>query len=174
VIEPKIVSKGQIMLAGFSFFGDPFAASGGWTEENEIGRLWNRFMAFLVSHGSQLPHLAGCQVSYEVHIEHEETAEKGQYEVFAGVEVSTIEGLPVQLSVKVLPATEYAVFTLRGNDITSDWSRIIYQEWMAGSGYEKAYAFGFEAYDSRFKGLDRLAESELDVFVPVRAKRDDR
>jgi len=44
-MEPTIVERNQITLVGFGFFGDPFAASGGWMEENEIGRLWNRFVA---------------------------------------------------------------------------------------------------------------------------------
>ncbi|GEM_PF-3859724 len=41
-MEPTIRELDQIILVGFSFFGDPFAESSGWTEENEIGRLWNR------------------------------------------------------------------------------------------------------------------------------------
>ena len=44
-MEPTMIEKRQMMLLGFSFFGDPFKISGGWTEENEIGRLWKRFMA---------------------------------------------------------------------------------------------------------------------------------
>ena len=42
-MEPRIVESERIILVGFSFFGDPFALSAGWTEENEIGRLWQRF-----------------------------------------------------------------------------------------------------------------------------------
>ena len=45
-MEPTIIERDKIILVGFSFFGDPFQA-GEWTEENEIGRLWNRFMAYL-------------------------------------------------------------------------------------------------------------------------------
>jgi hypothetical protein len=46
-MEPRIVETGQMTLLGFSFFGDPFRFHGGWEEENEIGRLWSRFMAYL-------------------------------------------------------------------------------------------------------------------------------
>jgi hypothetical protein len=49
-VNPTIVEMGQIVLAGFSFHGAPFAQSGGWTEENEIGRLGNRFAAYFTSH----------------------------------------------------------------------------------------------------------------------------
>ena len=45
-MEPRLVEADRITLVGFSFFGDPFRMSAGWTEENEIGRLWKRFMAY--------------------------------------------------------------------------------------------------------------------------------
>ena len=44
-MEPKIVERERITLVGLSFFGDPFREKGGWTEQNEIGRLWSRFMS---------------------------------------------------------------------------------------------------------------------------------
>jgi predicted transcriptional regulator YdeE len=37
-MEPVIIEKDQMALLGFSFYGDPFRPSAGWTEENEIGR----------------------------------------------------------------------------------------------------------------------------------------
>jgi AraC family transcriptional regulator len=168
IMEATIVQKDRILLVGLGFFGDPFASSGGWTEENEIGRLWNRFLAFLTKHGERIKHVREEQVSCEVHISHEETAEKGHFEVFVGVEVERLEDVPVEMSVKVLPPTQYAVFTLRGEQITSDWARTIYGEWMSQSGYEEAHPFMIQRYDARFKGLDQIDESELDIYVPVR------
>ena len=44
---PEIRNYPQRYLAGFSFFGNPFEQHSGWTEENEIGRLWVRYMAYL-------------------------------------------------------------------------------------------------------------------------------
>lgn len=44
-MDTKIVERKLTILAGISFYGDPFSQSGGWTEENEIGRLWSRFMS---------------------------------------------------------------------------------------------------------------------------------
>jgi len=41
-MQPTFVERDQIILVGFGFLGDPFATSGGWTEENEIGRLKQR------------------------------------------------------------------------------------------------------------------------------------
>ena len=167
-MEPIIVERDQIVLVGFTFFGDPFAASEGWTEENEIGRLWQRFMAYMARHGECVKHVADPTVCYEVHISHQETAEKGHVEIFVGVEVAQLEDVPVQLAVKMLPATRYAVFTLAGEQIASDWPKMIYQEWMPGSGYESAHPYMFQLYDQRFKGLDQLDASALDAYVPIK------
>ena len=170
-MEPRIIEKGQIMLVGFSFFGDPFAESSGWTEENEIGRLWNRFTTYLTGHRDRIKHIKDDAFAYEVHVESEETAAKGHREIFIGVEVEKLEDVPVEMLVKVLPPVQYAVFTLKGEQITSDWSRMIW-EWMSVAGYESAYEYGFQLYDQRFKGLDNLEGSELDVYVPVKPADD--
>lgn len=167
-VEPMIVERGQILLVGFGFFGDPFATSSGWTEENEIGRLWQRFMTYLEKEGDRIKRVKNREIRYEVHIGHGETDSTGNVEVFVGMEVEGLEDLPVQTLVKILPPTKYAVFTLKGEQITSDWARIIYHEWMPGSGYAEAHRYLFQLYDARFKGLDNVDESELDVYVPVR------
>jgi AraC family transcriptional regulator len=168
VMEPTIVERDQIVLAGFSFFGDPFATSGGWTEENEIGRLWNKFVAYMAHHGDCIKHIKNPEACYEVHIAHEETATKGHFEVFVGVEISQLEDLPIEISVKMLPPTKYAVFTLKGKQITSDWPKMIYHDWMPGSGYQGAHSFMFQLYDRRFRGLEHLDASVLDAYVPVK------
>ena len=65
-----------------------------------------------------------------------------------------------------LPATEYAVFTLKGKQISSDWHLEI-DQWISKAGYQGAHPFSFQYYDERFKGLDKIGESQLDVYMPV-------
>ncbi len=166
-MEPTMIEKPQMALVGFGFFGDPFEISGGWTEENEIGRLWKRFMAYWSQHRERIKHVRADDVMYEVHVQHEETKLTGEFEVFAGLEVERLEDVPVEVSVKILPPAIYAVFTLQGKEITSDWSKMI-SEWMLKSGYQSPYAYGFQRYDERFKGVDHIDESVLDVYVPVK------
>jgi len=168
-MEPRIVEQGRMLLAGFSFFGDPFAESGGWTEENEIGRLWSRLMAYLQAHGARIPHIAEQEVMYEVHVADQEAMARGHFQVFAGLRVDALEDLPPELLVKVLPAATYAVFTLRGAEIASDWSGWM-GEWLAASPYEQAYPYGFQRYDRRFKGMDQIEDSVLEAWVPVRRR----
>jgi predicted transcriptional regulator YdeE len=168
-MEPEIVERDRIILVGFSFFGDPFSEHGGWTEENEVGRLWNRFLAYWVENRDRVKHLRDNDLAYEVHVGgYQETDAKGYYEVFVGMAVTELEDVPVQLLVKVLPPTQYAVFTLLGEQIVSDWPRMVYREWLPAVGRESAHDYLIELYDRRFKGLENLAESRLDVYVPVR------
>jgi AraC family transcriptional regulator len=170
-MEPRIVEQGQMLLVGLCFYGDPFAESGGWTEENEIGRLWDRFTAYMTDHRDAIQQMKDEDVAYEVHIETAETASKGFREVFVGVEVERLANVPVDLLVKILPATTYAVFTLKGEQIASDWSMII-GEWLRRSTYESAGNYGLQRYDKRFRGLDNLTASELDVYIPVKSTLD--
>ena len=167
-MEPTLVEKRQMVLLGFSFFGDPFSISAGWTEENEIGRLWKRFMAYFAERRHRIKHVKSDEVLYEVHVQHEETALTGEFEVFVGLEVKELEDVPVEMSVKILPPATYAVFTLYGKQIASDWPRMIYAEWMPSSGYQSAYSYSFQRYDKRFKGVQHIDESTLDVYVPVK------
>ena len=166
-MQPIILSKPEILLVGLSFYGDPFATSGGWTEENQIGRTWQRLMSYLSRPGEPIRHRVAPEVSYEVHVYGEETNSKGLFEVFVGIPVERLEAVPVELLVKVLPATQYAVFTLAGEAITADWGMPI-KHWLAEAGYEYSYPFSAQYYDTRFKGLDQIAASVLDVYVPIR------
>lgn len=161
-MQPKIIASRQIILAGMSFYGDPFDTHSGWDEENHIGHLWKRFSRFLSQKGEAFQPRA----LYEVHIDLEETREKGLYEVFVGYQVTRIAGVPVELSIKVLPPTQYAVFTFQGEQITSDWEKLL-EGWLASSGYQSSNTYNFQHYDARFKGMDRLSESELDVYFPI-------
>ena len=166
-MEPKVIEKGEIILVGFSFYGDPFAEYGGWTEGNEIGRLGQRFVDYLTQHGEGIKHVKKLGVAYEGHVETEETASRGYREVFMGVEVERLEDVPVEMLIKILPPAMYAVITVSGEQITSDWSQLLY-EWMHEAGYESAHSYGMQYYDERFKGVDKLGESEIDVYVPVK------
>ena len=87
--------------------------------------------------------------------------------MFVGVEVEKVEKLPLEMFTKILPASKYAVFTLKGKEITSNWQNKIYKEWLPQSGYEEAHKFLIEYYDDRFRGTDN-SESELDIYVPVK------
>jgi hypothetical protein len=88
-MEPRFIDSDRLQLVGFSFYGDPFRRSPGWTEENEIGRLWSRFMTYATEHQAQLaPILRAPGIAYEVHIYNDETQVTGEFEVFVGAELT--------------------------------------------------------------------------------------
>lgn len=166
-MKAEIVEKPAMLLVGFDFFGDPFRSYGGWSEENEIGRLWLRWITYLESAQPYLPYTVPDHVMYEVHIYHPETLQTGEFEVFVGVEVSTFGALPPEVVAKMLPAGRYAVFTLAGQEITADWPWMMDAEWLPALGARRRTTFTLQRYDARFKGMDAIDESELDVYVPL-------
>jgi predicted transcriptional regulator YdeE len=165
--EPKIKEMDRITLAGFNFYGDPFTTSDEWTEENEIGRTWKRFMEYMTNNNKKVEGLFKNEIAYEVHLWNEDTHAKGHFDVFVGMEVTDLKAVPYDLLVRILPPCKYAVFTLRGDEISSDWHQSMYVEWLPQSGYKNAHNYQFQYYDQRFKGPDKLNESELDVYLPI-------
>ncbi len=163
-MNPKIAMEKEWLVVGMSFYGDPFSQASSWSEDNEIGLLWKRFMAFDLA---KIKHRTALDTFLEIHIETRETATKGIYEVFVGAQVNKLEDVPVECVVKVLPAAQYAVFTLEGQQIVSDWSNVLW-DWLASSGYSRAHKYFIQCYDSRFKGMDRIDESVLDAYIPVK------
>jgi predicted transcriptional regulator YdeE len=166
-MQPTILNQDEILLVGMSFYGDPFDTSDVWTEENQIGRTWRRLMNYLERHGQSILHRTDTEIYYEVHVYGDETETQGRFEVFVGMPVERLEAVPVELIVKVLPATTYAVFHLQGEEILSDWVMHI-DRWLVEAGYQRSYSYSVQYYDSRFKGLERVYESALDVYMPVK------
>ena len=79
-MEPFITKKPEMHLVGMSFYGDPFSLRGGWDGENEIGRVWARFMKYLGEKEDLLKGIIYPDAFYEVHIYNEETIEKGVFD----------------------------------------------------------------------------------------------
>jgi predicted transcriptional regulator YdeE len=171
-MNPKIITEKEWLVVGMSFYGDPFNKASGWSEDNEIGILWKRFMAFIQKNSAAISgaikHAVDPGAALEIHVYTEETVEKGIFEVFVGARVEKLEDVPVECVVKALPATQYAVFTIKGEQITSDWGKMIYHDWLPSSGYCESHKYHIQYYDQRFKGLDKIEESTLDVYVPVK------
>ena len=150
------------------FYGAPFTKAGGWSEQNEIGQLWQRFTSFCEKNEGKIKWVTDG--GYEVWIRLDEPEGSKNKYIFVGGDVESAQDLPLELVAKVMPKTQYAVFTLKGKEIKSDWSSKIYKEWLPESGYKEAYNFLIEYYDpKRFKEMDN-EDSELDIYVPITKK----
>ena len=167
-MNARIEDRPLTLLAGLSFYGDPFSQSAGWTEGNEIGKLWGRFMALREAAPESLPVPESPEQMFELHIPDPQTSETGQYEVFVGYPIATMESIRMNLVAKVLPATRFARFTLVGKAITDNDSCQEMYAWIAAKGLAPAADWCCNLYDSRFKSMERIEESEIDVCIPVR------
>ena len=166
-MKPLIKGKKRIILAGMDFFGNPFEKAGGWSEQNEIGRLWHRFMSFYKKRKEEIIGLVS-EGGYELWIDLDVEKDPKDKYIFVGVEVEKIDVLPLELIVRVLPETRYALFTLKGGEIKSDWSDLLFEKWLPESGLKKSFDFLIEYYDDqRFKGMED-PNSELDLYVPIK------
>lgn len=171
-MQVEFVERGPIALAGMSYYG-PLTGEG-WSRENPIGQLWERFNQFFDS----TPAFSNTRVmspgiGYEIGIWNEEEYQESKcFYVFVGVEVDQSDDMPLELVGKVLPAGTYAHLIPRGREIAT-WERDFYEGWLPGSGYrvqaQGNYQFQIQAYEEgRFHGLgDMLEESEIDVYIPI-------
>ena len=167
-MKPAITDKRKIILVGVDFYGNPYQEAGGWSQQNAIGQLWNRFNNFYAKKKDSIKHLVS-ESGYEVWIDFEgEENSKNDY-IFVGMGVKMLDELPLELVARILPETNYAVFTLKGAEIKSNWPPKILSEWLPETGLEQSFTFIMEYYDTkRFKGVDDPS-SELDIYVPVKS-----
>jgi predicted transcriptional regulator YdeE len=167
MVEFTITNKKKITLAGMDFYGNPYKEAGGWSMQNAIGQLWKRFSAFYDKNKSTVKNLAS-ESGYEVWVDFEGKADAKDDYIFVGVAVKKLKDLPLELVGKMLPETRYAIFTLKGDEIKSDWPSKVATTWLAQTGLERSYPYIIEYYDSkRFKGVEDK-NAELDIYVPVK------
>ena len=164
-MKTELVHLRSILLGGVSFYGDPFSRKGGWDADNEIGRTCDRFLAYIAANPKR-PYSCHKDILYEVHVYGEETASKGYFEVFVGEEVTDVE-LPIALSAKRLPESDYLKVTLSGQEITGDWWQTLDTDILPEFHAIRSAPYSIQAYDSRFKGMDQLDGSVIDAYIPV-------
>ncbi|MGM0405275.1 MAG: GyrI-like domain-containing protein [Thermoplasmatota archaeon] len=169
-MKVDIIEKEQFFVAGVDYFG-PLPS----TEDdiNPIEELWERFTDFCSNRWYTIKEFVVDEdVSYEIHMwNQEELEENRNFIAFIGVEVDDLNNLPVELVGKVISESRYAKINLKGDEIQR-WEELVYKEWLESSDYQVRlfgnYSLDYQRYDEKvFKGIDNLADSELDVFLPI-------
>ena len=168
-MELQITDEIGFKLLGSVFWGDPFHSAEEWSVENEIGKLWMRFMGLVKKNSKLLQKIwIRPDVGYEIHIETEEFRKNKQYYVFVGMEVTNLEEIPVDMFAKILPKTKYVMTTTKVHEF--DTVEYILKDWIRKGDYEQAYPYIIQVYDyKRFKGMEHK-DSELDWYIPLRQK----
>ena len=161
-MEPKIVKKEAVKLIGLMYYGD----NKNW----EIPKIWEEFLPLM----KKIPNSLPVRESYGVCFYTESFSKNGLFYYLAALPVSSLEEIPMELVGKILPASEYAVFTHKGTLASKpttirDTYAYAYGTWLPNSPYVNPHAYDFEFYDERFKGNDN-ADSEIDVYIPIRKR----
>ena len=170
-MKKKVVEREETKLVGMAYYGT--LRGEGWSEENQIGRTWQRFTQFCEGNWDLIKDkVINERLSYEVHIWNEEEWDATEvFRVFVGVEVDTLDDIPVDLVGMVLPAGTYALVTAEGEEITT----IDMQDVLPLGDYPRVkfrdHLVEVQCYDEkRFKGLDKIEESEVDYYIPIHPK----
>lgn len=83
------------------------------------------------------------------------------------MEVTNIDEVPLEMFVKILPKTNYVVFTtILENKF--EMGGYMYKKWLPENNYIQSFPYVLQMYDrKRYKGLED-PKSEIDWFIPVK------
>jgi len=168
-MEPIIFEGKVFQLLGCVFYGDPFHSAEEWSYENEIGKLWERYIELSMRKYPLLLRKISVDsyIGYELHLEPNEYEETKKYYVMVGTEVNNIEEIPLEMFIKILPKTTYINFTTT-IETKFEIGGYIYKQWIPENSYEQAFPYVIQGYDGRrYKGLDD-PKSEIDWYIPVK------
>ncbi len=157
-MEPKIVQKTEILLVGMVVYDEP--------SSGEFGRVWHRFM----QHEAELPGVSPATDHYGVEFYTPDMEQTHKWFYMACAQVNNLDVIPIRMVAKRLPASTYAVYTVKGGlkNLGAGF-RYVYDTWLPNSDYQVAHPYDFELYqDGRFKGDEE--DSEVDIYIPVTPK----
>ena len=165
--EPKFLRNKQFKLLGSIFFGNPFLKAEEWSYDNEIGKLWSRFMKLLKQYSFLLQRLSNSPtISYELHLEPDDYKQTKEYYVMVAIEVNDGDEVPLDFFIKSLPMSDFLVFTTR-MATRQEQGTYIFQKWMPTNNVFQRYPFILQRYDPmRYRGLEDPT-SEIDWLIPI-------
>ena len=149
-MNPEIVERPKLLLAGI-------VGCGKSVSDIDIYGLWN---VYAQSEPSIRKRIDGSW--YELHVGSSQG--NGIYSVMAGAEVTEAEELPVEISLKVLPAGMYAHFLhcMKNGTYSNAFAKI--DAWVKKSG-AKVKDFGLQIYDRDFEHGNE--SSILHIYIPI-------
>ncbi len=138
-MEQKIVERPAFMVMGLKYQGK--------NQHQEISQMWGEF-----NRRMEEMHYPFQDAAYGV-CNWIDGAEEGVFEYVSGVEVKSVDSLPENFVLRMIPAHRYAVFTHHGKlDTLGETYRNIYQVWLPQSGLKiHPDKFDMEIYDEAFK-----------------------
>ena len=157
----KTTLSAPIYVAGFQVRTSNAKEMGG---NGEIGKLWTRFMQQNLA--AQIPNRVG-QTLMVVYSDYA-SDEKGEYSYLLGAPVSSVDGLPKNLSFRRIPAGTYAVFTTAQGPVIDVLQAAWKQIWATPPselGGPRAFLADYEIYDQRSADPDN---AQVEIHVGLR------
>lgn len=132
-----------------------------------IGKTWRKMHRHkhVIMHRTDFDFLIGINdySRYKIGADHL------TFDYYAMAEVSVFDSIPRGMVSKILPASDYAVFYLRGKNEESVQSLIqaIYKEWLLKTDYElnDELRFDFIRYGEM---QDENKESQIEIWLPIK------
>lgn len=126
--------------------------------ENDIPQLWQKFMAEGVAH--RIPNKVDDTI-YAIYTNYEGDHTK-PYTIVIGCNVSNLDNIPEDLTVKMVPSSNYTKFTAKG-DLTKD---AVINTWMEiwNKDLKRTYTTDIEIYGE--KALNPT-DGEADILIAV-------
>ena len=158
-IEPRIEERDEFVIAGYrKHTRNGFEA---------IGESWFDLKSNMDSMKRKNEY---TMYGFEDYSE-EFTAEPLAFYYMAGVEVDKNTELPEGVYRKIVPKSEYAVFTVNGNNANGEIGQAfhyIYNVWLPSSDYciDEELLFDFEYYDERWDC--QLQTAQMDIYIPIK------
>lgn len=166
-MKSKVVTK-KLIIMGLDFYGDPFSIAGEWSQDNSIGLLWKMFHKRLqksvYKSNTNVDHSLYC----ELHQFDEDFKLNGHYGLMVGVGLKALDEIPSDFVMKTLAENTYLELELQGHDITSDYYELAKECLLDYPEYQVDPSYMIQLYDDRFKGMDRVEESIITAWLPLK------
>lgn len=156
MLTPRFESAPKMFCIGITYYGN--------NDQGQIPKLWDTY-------GKMFRQIKNCVEPWRcagVETYEPDFDSTGKWFYTAAAIVTSLDEIPVGLVGKIIPASDYAVFTIQGKlDKLGDTIKSIYKEWLPQSGKTIAAPYDLEMYDARFKG-PQSDESVMEMWLPIK------
>lgn len=152
-MEPKFIKKDKIILVGLLNTAD---------KNSNFGEFWDIFFPEF----NKISNRSDYNVCYGLEAYPPKFPDTDLFYYMPCVEINNIENVPNNMFIKVLPESEYAVFTVKGLKNISKTFDYAFYTWLPNSGYKMSESYDFEYYDERFDPNND--NSEIDLYIPIK------
>jgi AraC family transcriptional regulator len=154
-MNPKIITIAERKIIGLN-------SRMKHTEYANIVALWKRFMP------NRKEIKSGVNDEYiAMQIYADFNNFEQSFDIWACIEVSSLEAIPEGMDGFIISEGEYAIFLQKGMDASSTYQRIV-TEWLPQSGFEIDNRPHFQVMGKNYK--NGSPDSEEDFYVPIKRK----